>query len=321
MKSLRLVAAASISWVIAALVLGCASDSKMIENKISLELEGCRAASGDTYEVRFEFGAPYLLAKSLCDTKVTDVVITDQINATAKAGPYIFSLRKNTKDQRWSITRVSWPELDQVRSIKTFDTISDADLKTADGLLATAEKKAPRFAEIKLTRLELLLMQRKRANKTGEPDRSTLGVAAPYYEEAVKAAEAQKNPDLNLQLRLLVIGYYDRYRDLAHGSSEVSESASDWEVGAIKAIQNDADAAKAAKDDKTYEAKLAEIEQRQKELEANKIRRQEEAKIMTALTVALTKRECDEIAKAKGLTPSIADLKDELNGYAGACAK
>ena len=313
MRPSRIAPQIALSCLIVPLALGCASDEKLITTKVQFELDACKRAEGATHEVKFETGPPYVIDKSLCETPVTNVRITDKINGHAEVGPYDFELRQNVDDGRWLLTRVTWPELDQARNIDTLSSPSEDDLRKADELLAKAEQDAPKIAEVKTLRLKSLLIRRKQANKSKETDRSGLGVAEDYFAKASAAAKEQGNADLELSLRLQVINYLDRYRTLADESSTVSEQSGEWDEAAVKAIRQEARDAKKAGNNELAKQKEAEAVQREKDNVKAAEQRVKDAETMKSVAAQLLARECKELAPAKALTGANADLRAELD--------
>jgi hypothetical protein len=180
-------------------LVACASEEEKIQNRIALEIEACKAATGEFYEVPYEVGDPYKMYRTFCDQPVADVKLVDPVRATAKVGPYEFQLNKNLKEGRWGLALVRWEALDSARNTLGIDNLTEADYKAAEEQLAKAETEGPTVAEIKLKRLEVLIALRKKANKTQETmaDRASLGpVAEGYYKQATAAAREQSNPDL-----------------------------------------------------------------------------------------------------------------------------
>lgn len=298
----------------------CASDDKQIEQKVALELESCRKAEGEFYEVRFESGKPYQMYRFACEAPVTDITVTEKINGDARVGPYEFKLRKNVSDSRWYLSQVRWPALDKARNVFTFDSISDSDYMEADKALAEAEAQAPKLAEIKERRLEIALVLRKKANKQDEPmaQRATLGPAQSYYNQALAAAKEHGDSNLEARLRVMALDYLNAFREKAEENSTPSESAAEWEAAAIKAVQNDADEAKKKGDTATYDKKMAEIEQRKKEAEQNVVKREKAAAEMAEMAKLLKAEQCKEISAAKGLAPTDTELRNELTSALGA---
>lgn len=287
-------------------LVACASEEEKVQNRIALEIEACKAATGEFYEVPYEVGDPYKMYRSFCDQPVMDVKLVDPVRATAKVGPYEFQLNKNLKEGRWGLSLVRWNALDSARNTLSVDNLTEADYKAAEEQLAKAEAEGPTVAEVKLKRLEVLIALRKKANKTQETmvDRASLGpVAEGYYKQATAAAREQGNPDLEAGLRLQVLNYLNHFRLQAEEASTPSEQAAEYELGSIKALENDAKEAKAKKDTAAYDKIQAEIELRKKEFEENQVKRQESAKRMSELSVELKKRQCAELQSARGVAP------------------
>lgn len=294
------------------LAAGCGSDETLIKNRVQMELDACKAHDQALYAVPMDSGKPYEIYKSLCDQPMGELKFEDQIYATVPVGPYQFKMRKNTSDGRWHLTQVSWPALDDARSALTWESISDEDYKRILELLTQAEAQAPTIEEIKLTRLGILLRQRKTVDKTNDADPAGLGPADAYYKASVAAATEQNNPDLNARLRLAVIDYYDQYRQTAEEFSVPSESAAEFEAAAIKAVENEVEEAKKAGNEALVKQKLAEIEERKKEMEVNAAQRVKDAARMAELTKLLTARECAEIQAITVVKPNDSELSAQV---------
>jgi hypothetical protein len=293
----------------------CADDQKLVEQKIAFELDACKQAQGDTHEVRFETGKPYTMLRFACDAPISDIKITDQINGEGKVGPYEFKLRKNTGDNRWHLAQVRWPDLDDARNTLSFDNISQSDYQQADAALARAEAQAPHLAEIKERRLQIAITLRDNANKQAEPipQRASLGPAKALFDKLIADTKSNNDTILEAKLRLQVLQYLDKQRRIAEDNSTPSESAAEWEAAAIKAVQNEADEAKAKGDTALHQKKLAEIEERKKEAADNVLKREEAAKTMTQLAAAFKAELCREIEPARALNPTDATLRGELS--------
>ncbi|MBH23636.1 MAG: hypothetical protein CMH57_04035 [Myxococcales bacterium] len=304
--------------VATALISGCADDRSKIESKIKFELEACQKAEGSTYEIKFEVGAPYAIETFACDVPVKEITLDNDINANAKVGPYTFNMRKDTSDGRWHVTRVTWPELDQARSIMETENKADTDITKGITLLNAVLKEAPKMEYARLSLMELHLLQRKRFNKQGETNeqRAGLGTAQAPYDASVKAAVENGQNNLAAQLHLLVIGYLDRYRQLAEDASVVSDDNAEKERAAIKAVQNEADEAKKKGDTPAYENAIAEIATREKEMEENAVKRVKDAEVMGKVAKELLKRECVAIQAAKGLSGVSSEVTAEVSTYA-----
>jgi len=300
---------------IALLILACASDEQLIVNRAQLELDACKRAETETFEVKFETGSPYVIYRSLCDSPVTNIRIKEKIDGNADVGPYNLQLRKNLDDGCWLLTGVSWPEFDQARSLDSLDSPADSDFDKAEQLLAQAETDAPKIAEIKELRLKFLLQRRKATKKAAETDKTSLGDAQPYFDQATAAATEQSNPDLNLRLRLQVLNYYDRFRQIAEDSSTPSEQSAEWDVASVKAIRQEANDAKKAGNDKLYKEKMAEAEQREKDNVKAAEQRQKDADAMVTLAAQLKLRQCKELTAARAVTTASADLRAQLDGF------
>ncbi len=298
---------------LAVLLSGCASDEQKITNKIQLELDSCKAASGDTYDVKFQTGKTYALFKSKCDTAITEVNIVEQLSGSARVGPYHFKLRKNSADNRWTLTQITWPELDEARSIFTFTTISKTDYARADELLAKVNEVAPELDEAWLLRMDIALKRRGSVDKKKDPDPTGLGKAQDFYQKAIAAAKG--NPNFEAKVRMKVLAYYDDYRRTAEDNSTPSETAAEYEQGAIKAVRLEAEEAKKAGKKDLYKKKMAEIEVRQKEAEENIVIREKEAKRMAGLAVTLKKRQCTEIGGLKAITVSDTTLAGKVSEH------
>ncbi len=299
----------------AALSTACGSDATLIQNRVQMEVDACKAASTPSFEVKFGANSSYAIDTALCkEHTLQPAVLDDEITAHVNLGPYQFNLRKNLSEGRWFIHQVKWAELDEARSILTWDNISDSDYKRAIDLFTKAETQAPALEEPRLSKLDILLLHRKKANKDNDPEPAGLGPELQaYFAQCLKAAADHKNPDLDARVRTRVIQWYDDYRQTAEEFSIPSESAAEYERGAIKAIQNEADEAKKAKNDALFQEKMAEIEQREKEMVLNAAQRIKDAERMRVLADALKARQCAEIQAAATSNPTSADLKTELN--------
>ncbi len=317
--NLRTLCLSSVALGLSLGTLACASDEQQIEKKVAAVLEQCRTASGDTHEVTFSSGKPYIMDKALCEAPIGGITITEKVKGEATSGPYVFKLGKNPSDGRWNLVQVRWPAYDKGMNIFTFDNISETDYIEADKALAQAESLAPAKANIKERRLQIALAQRKAANKQAEPvaKQGTLGKAQTYYDKAIAAAKAQKNTNLEASLRLQVLEWYDNFRKKAVGGSTVSESAAEYDQGSIKAVENELKDAKAKKDEALIKKKEAEIAMRTKEAEENIGKRIEAAKRMKALADVLTVSHCKEIKAAKALSPTDADLRGKISDATG----
>ncbi len=297
----------------ASLLTACGSDETVIKSRVQMEIDACKASSDPTFELKFGPGAPYMLMTEFCQEPLSEVEFTDEINAKVTVGPYHIRLNKNTSDGRWHINQVKWPELDEARSILTWDTLSDADRQKALELFAKAEKQAPKLVEIKLTSMKLLLKLRRAKSKEKDADPAGLGPKAEaYYKATLAAASEQSNPDLAAEIRLMVIEYYDSYRNSAEEFSVPSDSAAEWELGAIKAIENEIKEAEKKGDKALIAKKEAEIETRKQEMVTNAEKRKKEAERMGKLAVKLKERECAEIKAAAGVSPKDSNLSARI---------
>jgi len=296
-------------------MLACSSDEALILNKVQLELDACKASTAPTFEIDFVGTPSYKLETSVCKkATLGEVKIIDKMYADVDAAPYVFKLRKNLSDGRWFLNQVKWPELDEARHILTWDTLSKSDYDKALKLFTIAEGQAPQIEEIPLAKLDILLNRRRNANKDKDPDPAGLGPdLKAYYEEVIKRSTAQDNPDLNARFRLAIISYYDAYRVAAEDASVPSDSAVDWERGAIKALMNDVEEAKKNKDDAEVKRIMAEVAQREKEMPENQKKRERDAEVMAGRAKALKKYECGELRALASVNPTNPDLKTEVN--------
>jgi hypothetical protein len=303
-----------IALSLASSALACGSDETLIMNKVTMELDACKAATTPTHEVTILGTKSYSMETSVCKMATAgEVKLIDKMYADVPAPPYLFKLRKNMSDSRWFINQIKWPELDEARHILTWDTLSKADYDKALELFTKAEKQAPHLEEIPLAKLEILLKRRRNANKDKDPDPAGLGpVLKAYYAEVVKRASDQDNPDLNAKVRLTIIRYFDDYRVAAEEASVPSATAADWERGAIKALENDLEEAKKNKDEAETKRITEEIAVREKEMPENQKRREANAEIMAGRAKALKKYQCAELRGLAGVTPTNADLKTEV---------
>ena len=294
----------------------CSSADTQITNRIQLELEACLRAEGPMHDVLFEDGDPYPIYKALCDQPVTDVGTAEEINGEGRVGPYRFQFRQRVSEGRWILARVTWPELDEAQNTLRQAGKTDADYVKIDELLGKAEASAPMIPGIKVRRLEMAVERRKQAKGKADKDPTSLGVAEPYYKEALASAKKLGDPDLEARLRLLVINYWDQKRAAADEYSVPSGTTAEWETAAIKAVQNEAKEAKKARNMKLYKDKMAEIEKRKKESVENTKTLAEESKKFAARADELKKVQCAEIQAASPVIPKDEDLKKEMRALA-----
>lgn len=295
-----------------ALLAGCGSDTDKIKFKVQTEIDACKAADGELYEVKFTTDS-YKMFRSFCEEPPSEPVFRDELNAHIAVGPYKFVLAKDVSTTRWTLTRVSWESYDSVEDFFALDEINPSDYPTVDELLVKVIKDAPKMESSYTRRLDIALRQRRKVAKKKDPSPEGLGKAAPIFKQSIDAAKAQSNANLEAKLRAQVIEYYNKYRLFAQDNSTVGENASDWEKGAIKAVEIEAKEAKAKGKDDLYKKKMAEIDERTKEMEANIAKRQASAEWMSKFTAKLQKRQCEEIAAAKTLAPSDKTARGALD--------
>jgi hypothetical protein len=294
-----------------AVLPACNSAEAQITNRIQITLDECKAGEGELHKVTFEEGDPFEIYRVLCDQPITDVGTYD-LNGEGTVGPYKFQFRQNVKENRWTLGRVTWPEMDEAANYFKQADKADAEYKRIDESLATAMGQAPQIGDIKAKRMKYLMEWRKLHKGKLDTNPTSLGVAEAFYKEGIALAQKDGDKDLEARMRLMVITYWDGKRSVADDAAAPNPQWREWEEAAVKAIEKEAKDARKAGDKKLQAEKLKEAAKRRKsipdvEAEQNKLKAvwAERAKALLAV-------ECTEIKAASGLLPKDPDLKKEF---------
>lgn len=307
MKRLTPLLLALVPWVLPA----CSNAEAQITNRIQIALDECKDSPEDVYELTFEEGEPYPIYKVLCSEPITDVG-TFELNGEGKVGPYKFQFRQNVKEDRWTLGRVTWPEMDEAANYFKQDGKADAEYKRIDELLAIAMGQAPQISDIKLQRMKYLMEWRRLHKGKLDKEPTSLGVAEAFYKEGIALAQKDGDRDLEAAIRLMVIEYWDKKRSVADEAAAPNPQWREWEEAAVKAIEKEAKDARKKGDKKLAAEKLKEADKRRKsipqvEKEQNELKAKWAVKAKALLAV-----ECKEIKAASGLLPKDPDLKKEF---------
>lgn len=289
----------------------CNNAETQITNRIQITLDECKRSEGEFHSVTFEEGDPYPIYRVLCDQPITNVG-TYELNGEGTVGPYKFQFRQNVKENRWTLGRVTWPELDEAANYFKQEGKTDAEYKRIDECLATAMGQAPQIADLKALRMQYLMERRQLQTGKTDTNPTSLGVAEAFYKEGIALAQKDADKDLEARLRLMVIRYWDAKRSVADDAATPNPQWLEWEEAAVKAVEKEAKDARKAGDKKLAAEKLVEADKRRKSIpkleeEQNALRAKWAVKAKELLAV-----ECAEIKAAAALLPKDPDLKDEF---------
>ena len=295
---------------VAPALTACNTPEKQITSRIQITLDECKAAEGEIYKVTFVEGDPYDIYRVLCDQPITEVGTFD-LNGEGVVGPYRFQFRQNVKENRWTLGRVTWPEMDEAANYFKQDGKADAEYKRIDERLSVAMGQAPQISDIKAKRMHYLMEWRRLHKGKLDTNPTSLGVAEAFYKEGIAMAQKDGDTDLEARMRLMVIQYWDAKRQVADDAAAPNPQWREWEEAAVKAIEKEAKDARKAGDKKLQAEKLKEAAARRKSIPDVEKTQNELKAVWAERAKALLAVECAEIKAAGGVLPKDPDLKEE----------
>jgi hypothetical protein len=291
----------------------CSNPEAQITNRIQIALDDCKAADGETYNVSFDDGDPYPIYSVLCELPVTDVGIVE-LDGVGSVGPYRFYFRQNVKEDRWTLARVKWPDLEEASNYFKQAEKGDAEFTRIDELMAKAMVEAPQIADVPYKRMKYLMEWRKQKKGKADTNPTSLGVAEAFYKEGLALAQKNGDKDLEARMRLMVINYWDHKRTVAEDAAAPNSQWREWEQAAVKAIRKEAKDAKKAGNAKLAKEKRKEADYRWKSIPDEEAKQQVLKDMWAERAKTFKAVECTEIKAGSTLLPKDPALKKKWLG-------
>ena len=243
------------------LCLGCTSDEEKITKVIQAHLEACQKAEGPIAEVEIFDGSKEPILKQACEQSVTELVVDSGVTATAKTGPYAWSISQHPDSGLWVVSGLSWSDFHNALAMLEDDDDPDAaTLQGAAEQMAAAQLAFPQSPLVREHHLALLLATRKKTrSKTNQEDLAGIGPQAQaYYDELLGWSEQQEHAELSAKARVMVIEYLKDYEEFLAMSKGTIGGRDDVLETAIREAERSNDAESAAAYREELEASLAE---------------------------------------------------------------
>lgn len=190
-------------------VVGCTPDEEKVQRVIERGLQECKEAEGPFAEVTV-VGDKDEVLQAACDKEIQDLKMIDEYHASAKVGPYDWTIGIDSETGVWTLTQVDWETLGEARrSIRGEDPPKDARNR-AEKAFAKAQEQMPESTWIRKARIENLLELRKVQRGKSE-DPVALADAGNVLQKSINWAEQNDNPAFAAELRMMVIDYYQDY--------------------------------------------------------------------------------------------------------------
>ncbi len=288
--------------------IGCTPDEEKITRMIQEHLDRCKKEQEETFAKIRIMGETEPMLVEACSEPVTEIVVDSGIAATAKTGPYTWTISMKEDSGVWSATEVAWNDLHNALTILEDGESDEAVLADGAKKLAAAQEAYPSSAYVRLKRMEMLLKLRKvLRSKAGQDDPNGIGKQAQdYYQELLTWSETAKKPEVGAQARTQVITYLRGLDGFLDMSIDTLGSRDDVLETSIKEALKE-------KDEKSAEAY-------RKELEDSQAKRPEQLAALEARKAEVKGRLCKEVAaldpqliKDAKLKESAVSLKGSVN--------
>ncbi len=262
-------------------VAGCTPDEEKVQRVIERGLQECKEAEGPFAEVTV-VGDKDEVLKAACEKEIKDLKMIDEYHASAKVGPYDWTIGVDSETGVWTLTQVDWETLGEARrSIRGEDPPKDARVR-AEKAFAKAQQEMPESEWIRKARIENLLELRTvQRGKSDDP--VSLGDAGPVLQESINWAEQNDNAAFAAELRMMLVDYYQDYASKLQMAFDNIGSSDEH----LEALINQA----------RKDGNQEDLEKYTKTLEEARAGRDEEYAEMEALIAGAKKNACQYLSK------------------------
>lgn len=249
----------------------CTPAEQKISKKFDAAIAKCKGTQETFAELTLSHGEKRKVLRSACAMPIGKVKMTDAFHGEASMGPYTLRAGQEDKTGIWVLASIDWEPMSTALSELDVQDRDEASFTRVVTALGEAEKGMPDEPWIKVTRFENMLAIRKR--ERAKATDTTLGKETEdYYASIIKWAGDKSQPAVAQKVRLMVVDYYNAYKqflgqNLEAGDSderlktaiqhaENKEQAAKYQAELDKLVKSREAAAKAAQE------KIAEIQKR-----------------------------------------------------------
>jgi hypothetical protein len=191
---------------------GCMSREDRIAAVIAYEIEACKLAEGDFYEVTTHDGKKHLILTELCHLEPSEVVMNNEWTGTLTTGPLEWTGGEDQASRAMVVTRVAWGDFDRAMRYRSQNNPGVEELRAAEVNFAAAQDTYGDSAWLRVERLKNLLDLRGLDRDADDP--SSIGAEARgYFDELIAWADSASQPAAAAEARLAIVDYLSDFAE------------------------------------------------------------------------------------------------------------
>ena len=238
--------------------MGCMSKEERIKEVIVYEIEKCKAADGEFYEVETHDENKHRVLTELCHLEPSDVVMNNEFTGTLSTGPLQWTGGEDQETRAMVLTRVAWEDFDRALRYRGQNNLSVSDYRAAENNFELAQNAFPQSTWLRIERLQNLLDMRAEVRSEDENPATIGEEARDYFDSVIEWATEEENRQAEVRARLAVLDHLGTYRDRQRRSLGNLGSRDSRMESVIKAAEEEGDSETA----ETYRAELEERRER-----------------------------------------------------------